>query len=701
MKLLLVGQYGSLAAAITAAAHKVGWEIYLLRGELSDAKKPPQITEDYKFALDSASVLDVVESIAPDVAIYMGAFSGVEPIGYISALYNLLHACGKCDGLKFFYLSSHEVFSDTPESIPEDARPAPETDKGVALAQGEELCINHARMTGMRAVVVRLDHLECAPTSATDYIGRMAALCVSAAQTGAITINAAHEASYIYIDDAVNGIFRIISAKEHKRQIYQLSSGAVITEGELAELFNRIMRRTLRVIKRSESKPSRRVLESALARAEFGVTIRHTYADTLPTMYRNIEHIVKNNGQRALTAVHGRKPWSIVLPLIENFVLGAAVFFFSYTKTDTGLIDPSMLYVMLMGGLYGKRQALLSVTISVCVALYTAQGVVERAMSYATYAWIATMFAVGMFCGHMRDRMDVVMAEKEEEFENLNLRLRESEVIFEKMNTIKREYETRLVAYSGSLGRVYQITSELDRMRPGEVLFSAAETTARVMDSRDVAIYQVVNDRFCRLFSSTTPRARALGKTIAYVELTDLNTALKERRVFINKLLDASSPIMASGIFIEDTLSYIIMIWGLSLEKITLYQANLLVILGHLIVISLNRARQYMEKLANENFIEGTNVMNAPAFRDMLELYRTARGRLLVDYSLIILKSNGMSVGALGEKARSLVRATDHIGLDAEGDVCVLLTNATLQEAQTVSARFTAAKVEHQLSEGG
>lgn len=76
---------------------------------------------------------------------------------------------------------------------------------------------------------------------------------------------------------------------------------------------------------------------------------------------------------------------------------------------------------------------------------------------------------------------------------------------------MKNLLANQLVNQTDSLGKVYEITSSLDRYEPEEVLFYAAEIVGRLMDSKDVAIYVVANRSFARLYSATSEQARKLG----------------------------------------------------------------------------------------------------------------------------------------------------------------------------------------------
>ena len=108
-----------------------------------------------------------------------------------------------------------------------------------------------------------------------------------------------------------------------------------------------------------------------------------------------------------------------------------------------------------------------------------------------------------------------------------------------------------------------------DRYEPCEVLFYAAEVLAKLMGSKDVAIYTVANRSYARLFSATSEKARSLGNSINYSEMDAMYTVLAGKKVYINKNMDERYPLMANAIYSEDEMQLILMIWGIPWERMT------------------------------------------------------------------------------------------------------------------------------------
>ncbi len=158
----------------------------------------------------------------------------------------------------------------------------------------------------------------------------------------------------------------------------------------------------------------------------------------------------------------------------------------------------------------------------------------------------------------------------------------------------KEILSNQIVNQNDSFGKLYEITSSLDKYEPSEVLFYAAEVLAKLMDSRDVAIYTVANHSYARLFSATSPKARMLGNSIHYVQMEELYEKLREKKCSSTKTMDERYPLMADAIYSEDEMQLILMVWGIPWERMTLGQANMLTVIGYLIQNAVVRANRYL-----------------------------------------------------------------------------------------------------------
>ena len=161
--------------------------------------------------------------------------------------------------------------------------------------------------------------------------------------------------------------------------------------------------------------------------------------------------------------------------------------------------------------------------------MYTRTGF-EVLLDYNTYVWIAQLFILGLVVGYMRDQIRTMRAESAELEEHLSRQIVDIRDINESNVRVREVMEQQLVGQKDSLGKIYNITRQLDQSMPDEVVFHAVEMLTKLMETKDVAFYSVVNDDYARLFSASSEKARSLGNSIRYREMTEIDDELLEEK---------------------------------------------------------------------------------------------------------------------------------------------------------------------------
>ena len=397
-----------------------------------------------------------------------------------------------------------------------------------------------------------------------------------------------------------------------------------------------------------------------------------------------------------------------LIPFAENLI--AFIPFFLLNNRATGSkyfanLDFYLIYVLIFAIVYGQQQAVFSAvlaTIGYCFRqMYTKSGF-ELMLDTNTYLWIAQIFILGLVVGYMRDQITKLKREGQEEKEFLSGQLGDMRDINSSNVRVKDALETQLVNQNDSIGKIYSITSALDQRSPEEVLFYAADMLSNLVKSKDVAIYNVVNDDYARLFSATSKKARVLGNSVKYRELASMYDVLADHKVFINRKMEENLPMMANMIFDDDDRPQtILMIWTLPWENMTLGQANMLVVISALIKGAVVRSTRYLQALQEKRYIEGTKILEPDAFGPLLSAFQNAERDGLAECVLLRLKSKpGDNIYSIGEKAARLLRQTDIMGM-AEDGLQILLANTTRADSEFVEKRFANNGIETEIVEDG
>ena len=165
---------------------------------------------------------------------------------------------------------------------------------------------------------------------------------------------------------------------------------------------------------------------------------------------------------------------------------------------------------------------------------------------------------------------------------------------------------------------------------------------------------------------------------------------------------------MAYGLRHGDDLEYIIMVWNLPYEKMSLHQMNLLKVVGYMIQNAITRADTYLDAVRDKRYLGDTNILNTEAFEKVVKTSTEIRRRDYAESVLLWVQSAG-DAETLQKDENELqrynnilsknVRETDSFGVGKDGHIYVLLANSNAEEADIVIRRFASQGVVCSLKE--
>ncbi len=700
MDIVLTGAYNYVMKALILKLNKEGHRVFVISGSRFSQKKYPKIFEQYDFVYESSSMREVFESINPDAVIFMGAFDDsynwrkqeLEQVRYTTGLTNVMTAATTIPkNVRFLYLSYHDVFSGhSPNDIKEHDKISAIGFKGMAVRQGELIVGNYQKTNGLDSLVVRLDHLYGMPLSSTDLMEPFTSMVQEGLKCGVIHANRNNEYSLLHIQDAVEYIYRILSAKELQYHVYNLSSKEVHNEYEIAELIAQGMKGSVHVEERTVGNPYRLVLANERYCNEFSFQVYNHVEKEVPQIASALSAQEKKYftfGGQQLSL--WERLWNrfklivrIVLPYMETAALFIPFFMLNNRATDSlyfSHLDFYVLYVLLLAVIHGQQQALIAAVLATAGYLFRQQyhrSSFDVLLDYNTYVWIAQLFILGLVVGHLKDRLRNIREEDLNEIDFLNTQISDITDINSTNVHIKNIMEEQIVNQNDSFGKVYEITSSLDQYEPEEVLFYAGEVLKKLIHTEDIAIYNVANEDFARLFVSTSKKARSLGNSIEYKKLGELYDSLSKDQIYINHDMKQDYPLMADAIYSGDHIELIIMIWGIPWDRMNLSQANMIRVAGYLIQNAVLRANRYMDALQADRFVKGTNVLGRDAFLILMGAFLNARSKDLTECSVlrvVDLEESQKTEAAVAIEKK--LRNTDYIGYGPENDLFILLSN--------------------------
>ncbi len=711
MDVLLVGGIDSFMGAVIDKLNKEGHRIYVLTEKRFQSRVSRKVFEYYYFPYESDSVGEVFESVNPDVTLCMGAFDAGfawtdarrEAVRYSAGMTNLMMAYAMRRHGRLIYLSSEEVYSDSyMEDIKEEEPAKAHGARAMVLAQIEQLCMNYNEQPDMDTVVLRLDHLYNMPKRKSEVTHIAGKMCLEALKTGAVSANGKNRLAMLHESDAVECIYRLAACKEHKKPLYHISSSLEMNETEIAQIIQSGLGNGTQITDNSVGRGYRVVLSNRAFADEFGLPALHQPQAELSRMakymkdHQSVFCDSEETGGGFFNRLYRKSSAALraLIPFAENLICFIPFFMLNNRNVDSryfAKMDFLLLYVLLFAIVYGQQQATFSAVLAtagyIFRQMYQRTGF-EVMLDYNTYVWIAQLFILGLAVGYLRDRLSVLKSENKQETRYLEEQLSDIKNINLSNTRMKNHLVSQLVNQTDSLGKVYKITSSLDQYEPEEVLFYAAEVIGRLMDSKDVAIYVVANHSFARLYSATSEQARTFGNSIRYTQMGALSQAIQERKVFINKTLDAQYPLMARAIYVDDEVRQIIMVWGIPWARMTLAQADMLSVISYLIQSSVLKANKYLQALEDRRYIKGSYVMEEDAFKKLIVAYQKAGQKGLTQYALLQIETLPEEKTEKAEAVRKHLRQSDFLG-ELGGHLYALLSNTSEDAAQIVVNRLS------------
>lgn len=709
-----------MAEAIIERLNKNGDRVYLLTGQRENKPLRQKVFEKYNYTYDDESVKDVFESVKPDIAIFTGAWDSSfdwrrarqESVRYTAALLNILTAYSMLGSGRFVYFSSQEVFSGaSPRNLPESFEKSPKGFRSMAIAQGEEICANYHQRQGLDVRILRFDHVYWVPKRGQPELDPCFNMCLEALKSGRISASDRDVFSMLFLKDAVELAYKASTAPELPRTLYHISSMEEINGLQLAEMISGIMGKGVEVVDNSVGDSHRIILDGGAFVQDLGQKILTPYQEgveqVVQYMQRHSESFIRAEDAGGSLWDRFRHRLKVLLATLAPYIENIAAFFLFYYLNSIAVgsgffdrLDFFLLYVLLFAVVHGQNQAILSGLLSVagyCVQQMPLRTGFEVLLDYNTYVWIAQLFIVGLVIGYIRDQLRTIKQENRDEIAYLENRLNDILDINDSNLRMKENFELQLINQRDSLGKIYEITSTLERQAPEEVLFTAVRILSQLMDCGGAAIYTVANRSFARLFSATSPEAKELGHSIEYPAMTAMYEELKEHRVYINKTLEEKMPLMASAVYNEDEMALIFMLWGIPWQRMTLGEANRLAVIGQMVQSAVVRASQYLETLRSERFVEDSRLMEEKAFLQLSQAFFTAQDQGLTECSLLEVSVPDNDYVRAAAALSGSTRQSDYMGAAGGGSLHVLLANTSPDNAVFVIQRFLAAGYESRL----
>ncbi len=685
MKILICGEYGVFCKELISRMKKEGYDVFVITGSEKPRRKKPKsgVFQDYNFSYRSKSIGTVMKNIKADVMIILGTCDvkytwedeKKESVRYLSGMINLLLNAKQAGVPEVIYCSS---LGDSEDSEMEKT-----------YRQVETVCTQQSEAG--KCAITTIHFPEIYGEIRTKRPDICAELVEEVWEKDEIVIHGNRPHRILYVKDAADAVMRVFSSKSQERR--HLAEGSVHTEEEIISAVKDVIGDRNVMITDIPVQEKNLTEAKEPEKSTMGFLEKYSLRDGLNEYYKLF--IKERNASLYKKEERGSIRKSLI-PFAENAALFLIVTLFTYLLRSTWVgenVNLYLFYMIIIATVYGCNQTMAAAFFMIAerVAAFFWQ---SSEFTYTAFADVLQVLIAGVFVGYMHDRYKRRLENLEDEKKYFQSELLDMTRIYDGSRYIKEVYEQRLMGYKMSMPKVYELTSALDFWEPQKVVFQAVDVARELLEIEDAAIYIAGKEEtYLRLTASSSELARSLGGSLCVDNDFFMRDELLERTVFCNKEMKPELPTYACGIYAEEKLIAIMMLWTQDLSKVNLYESNTLAVLGKLIGSSLGRARTIWNGYMNP-YIHNTNILKEESFDNIFALCREGKEQNKVIYSLLKIPQEEVDVKTelLFGNINRLVRETDYVGQKKDG-LYIILLNASKEEADFVESRFKEAEI--------
>ncbi len=711
IKVIIVGTYGLLTETLVTRLKKEACENFVITGsKIPEETRHKNVVEEYPFDYSNINIPFIMESIKAEVVIYTGALDErlslnkqSDAIAYIGGLYNMLISASKSGVKKFIYLSSTQVYDKTLEGlIEENSRTTSEYDlETMTIMNGEEIVLKYGLENDMQVVILRCSEAYDFYNNKLNMASFCTELSIELMKNNVVYIDKNKQHDFIHVADVAEAIYRTIVVKELNQKIYNICSGCSFTEEQTYRLASELLTEKGEVRYLGDSPVIDKVFSYGAAKRDLGFTVKYSFEEGFIRLIERLKQFSLKNDPKvgasfSFAELRGniRSILKWLFPYFETIAVFSAVQLITYITRDSVYfksIDLYLLYVVFIAVIYGKGQTTIALLLSFAgkIALEPDFSIYNAVVDYNNYVWMLQFLIVGMGTGYIRDKYKQSIGDKEETIEYLNAELAEIKEINHSNIRIKKIYESRLINYQDSFGRIYTILSKLGDLEPDKVMYEAVDVIAQIMNSNDIVIYGVSKgSNYARVIASSSNMKTPVKKSVELGTLDDVYEEIKKRKIYVNRTLGNDKPAMAGGIFQDDNLMCIIFIWYLPFENTGLYYLNLFQVVLSLIEQALQRAHYFIDENRGSRYIDDTKILTERAFETIRDIRRQGSETNVTEFCVLEIIREGGSLKEINDMIVPILRQQDYLGLGKNGKLYLLLSNTNESEAENVISRL-------------
>ncbi len=380
--------------------------------------------------------------------------------------------------------------------------------------------------------------------------------------------------------------------------------------------------------------------------------------------------------------------------IIECLILFALVqVLLKYTSNNVFFryVDLRLFFVLIIGSTHGMLWGVIA-GILAGVSLYFSYAQINVTgimLFYNMDYWLPFMvyLITGAVTGYIKSSKEEKLRFAEEERRMLEDKYVFLNGVYRSAIDNKGEYKRQILNYQDSFGKIFEAVSRLDSVMLDDIFMQGVETMERILDNRSFAIFTVDDyQKYGRLAACSREYSTRLRKSISIESIAPVYNTIVKGDTWKNTSFVPELPMYANAIVSDGKVRLIICLYEAANDQMSLYYVNLFTILCNLVRVSFLRALDYQDAINDRKYHPGTDVLRSEYFRQELEIQKRMSEAGVASH--LLLKIYSEDVNSLAEKSRGLVRQSDFLGEDENGELYLLLSMVTKDTFSVIGERL-------------
>ena len=607
--------------------------------------------------------------------------------GDLGTLRRLLHAIRNRQ-TQMLMVSGPEVEFTYPENA--DVR---DTSKSLMSRASEELCLYYARTYQIEVKIIRSPYLYAPDRNGvTAYFNTL----FEQAESGALSFHErkSQKTCFLCADDLAELIYRIFDDWTADSEIFRIPNVSNFTYGDLAEVIGKAFPGMS--VTYGNDRPQRYPDDDHALRLRYGWSPRYSLKQDLPPVLQRWKE-ARAQEQSEKHPIwdflrNHSKPW-IAIEIFITFILEELLRTAVQGNSQLGTVDLRLFFVVIVGTMYGLNAGVCAAALA-CAGMalsYASKGASFAPLFYDTSNWLAFVvyFVAGAVCGYVQLRNRENLRFMRDENSLLRERLAFLRDLYHDVLDDRRMLRGQIIGRRDSFGKMYAMTRELDEVQPQKLYHTTIRIMQDTLGGDSFGIYRIDNGgRFARLMAASPQTESLFSKSALLENYANIVMALDHGGLWVNRNLEQNLPMYAAGVHADGKLAVVIVLAKAQPDQMNLYFQNLFTIMCGLVESAMVRAFDYEDVARQSMLVPGTEFLNAQAFLPKVLAANELKHDHMGDHLLLRVEDAWQDDGS---RLRGAIRQTDETGVLQDGNVYVLMNQASEHELPIINRRLTQA----------